>query len=73
MFNQSIGFHCAIAWIWVGLNINCIDAYAVLEWVNNTKLQILATKHKANKYSKHLIHNDNFVLILSWPPWTYER
>jgi hypothetical protein len=31
-----------------GVNLKCIDAYAVLEWANDTKLHIFATKHKAN-------------------------
>jgi hypothetical protein len=30
------------------VNLKCIDAYAVLEWANDTKLHIFATKHKAN-------------------------
>ena len=40
-------------WIWVGLNLACIDAYAVLEWENDMKLHVFATKHKANKYHEH--------------------
>jgi hypothetical protein len=35
-------------WIWRGANLKCIDAYAVLEWKNDTKLHVCATKHKAN-------------------------
>jgi hypothetical protein len=33
-----------------GVNLKCIDAYAVLEWENDTKFHVLsiATKHKAN-------------------------
>jgi hypothetical protein len=34
-----IGFHYGILqWIWRGVNLKCIDAYAVLEWENDTKL-----------------------------------
>ena len=42
-------------WIWVGVSLGCIDAYAVLEWANDMKLHIFATKHKANTYHKYLI------------------
>jgi hypothetical protein len=39
-------------WIWQGVNLKCIDAgidaYAVLEWENDTKFHVFATKHKAN-------------------------
>ena len=35
-------------WIWVGINLDCIDAYAVQEWTNEMKLHVFATKHKAN-------------------------
>ena len=27
-------------WIWVGVNLGCIDAYAVLEWANDMKLYV---------------------------------
>ena len=44
-------FHCGILQsIWRGVNLECIDAYAVLKWANNTKLHVFATKHKANTY-----------------------
>ena len=41
-------------WIWVGVNLGCIDACAVLEWTNSTKLHIFTAKYKANTY-EHLI------------------
>jgi hypothetical protein len=57
-------FHYGILqWIWRGVNLKCIDAYAVLEWANDTKLHVFATKHKANTYSKQLIHSDDCVSI----------
>ena len=31
-----------------GVNLKCIDVYAVLEWENDTKFHVFATKHKAN-------------------------
>jgi hypothetical protein len=34
------------------VNLKCIDAYAVLEWANDTKLHVFSTKHKANTYSE---------------------
>ena len=41
-------------WIWVGVNLGCIDAYGVLEWANEyMKLHVFATKHKANTYHEH--------------------
>jgi hypothetical protein len=44
-----LGFHYGIMqWIWRGVNLKCIDAYAVLEWENYTKFHLFATKHKAN-------------------------
>jgi hypothetical protein len=46
-----------------GVNLECIDAYAVLEWANDTKLHVFATKHKANTYSEQLIHSDDCVSI----------
>jgi hypothetical protein len=53
-----LGFHYSIMqWIWQGLNQKCIDASAVLEWANDTKLHIFATKHKANTSSEQLIHS----------------
>ena len=42
-----------------GVNVNCTDAYAVVEWENNMKLHIFATKHKANTYYEHSIHYDS--------------
>ena len=39
----------------MGVNHGCIDAYGVLELANDMKLQIFATKHKANTYHEHLI------------------
>jgi hypothetical protein len=30
------------------LNLKCIDAYAVVEWENDTKFHVFATEHKAN-------------------------
>jgi hypothetical protein len=43
------GFHYGVMqWIWRGVNLKCIDAYAVLEWENDTKFHVFATKHKAN-------------------------
>jgi hypothetical protein len=32
----------------LGVNLKCIDAYAVLEWENDTKFHVFVTKHKAN-------------------------
>jgi hypothetical protein len=59
-----LGFHCGILQsIWLGVNLECIDAYAVLEWANDTKLHVFATKHKANTYSEQLIHSDDCVSI----------
>jgi hypothetical protein len=49
--NQYIlGFHYGIMqWIWRGVNyFKCVDAYAVLEWENDTEFQVFPTKHKAN-------------------------
>jgi hypothetical protein len=64
-FNQIIiGFHCGILQsIWRGVNLECIHAYAVLEWANDTKLHVFATKHKANTYSEQLVHSDDCVSI----------
>jgi hypothetical protein len=31
-----------------GGNLKCIDAYAVLEWENDTKFHVFTIKHKAN-------------------------
>ena len=39
----------------VGVNLNCIDAYAVVDLANNMKSHDLATKHKTNTYHEHLI------------------
>ena len=41
--------------IWVRVNLGCIDAYAVLEWANDMKLHVFATKHEANTFHEHLI------------------
>ena len=49
--------------IWVGVNLNCIDVYAVLERANDKKLHVIATKHEANTYSEHLIHSRDDVSI----------
>ena len=46
-------------WMWVGVNLGCIDVYAVLEWANDMKLHVFVTKHKVNTYHEH------FYLI-SW-------
>ena len=56
-FNIDIfGFHYTIIqWIWVGVNLSCIDGYAVLDWANDMKLHVFATKHKAITYHEHLI------------------
>jgi hypothetical protein len=60
-----LGFHYGILqWIWRGVNPKCIDAYAVLEWANDTKLHVFATKHKANTCSEQLTHSDDCVSIL---------
>ena len=50
---------------WVSLYHNAVnlsegqsryfDAYAVVEWANDMKLHVFATKHKANTYHEHLI------------------
>jgi hypothetical protein len=48
-----------------GVNLKCIDAYAVLEWANDTKFHVFATKHKANTYSEQLINSDDCVSIQS--------
>jgi hypothetical protein len=51
-----LGFHYGIMqWIWRGVNLKCIDAYAVLEWENDTKFHVFATKHKANTGIKRTI------------------
>ena len=45
------GFHYAtMQGIWVEVNLNYIDPYAVLESSNNAKIHVLASKHKANTY-----------------------
>jgi hypothetical protein len=63
-YEWILGFHYGILqWIWRGVNLKCIDAYAVLEWANDTKLHVFATKHKANTYSEQLIHLDDCVSI----------
>ena len=40
-----------------GVDLNCIDVYAVLERANDRKLHVFATKHEANTYSEQLIHS----------------
>ena len=47
--------------IWMGINLGCIDVYVVLEWANDMKLHVFATKHKANTYHEH------------WPQWNLWR
>ncbi len=48
----------------MGVNLNCIDVYAVMERANDRKLHLFATKHEANTYSEHLIHYDcDFCVI----------
>ncbi len=47
----------------VGVNLNCIDVYAVLERANDRKLHVFATKHEANTYSEHLFHYHDDVSI----------
>jgi hypothetical protein len=37
--------------------------HPVLEWANDMKLHVFATKHKANTYSEKLIHSDDCVSI----------
>ena len=49
--------------IWLGVNLGCIDAYAVLEWSDDMKLHVFATKHKANIYHGHLVQSDDCVPI----------
>ena len=50
--HRILGFHYAnMRYIYVGVNLNCIDVYAVLERANNRKLHVFATKHEANTYS----------------------
>ena len=51
--------------MWVGVNFNCTDVYAVLEKSNDRKFHAFATRHKANTYSKHLIHYIDDVSIYS--------
>ena len=37
--SDILGFHYTIIqWIWVGVNLDCIHANAVLEWANDMKL-----------------------------------
>jgi hypothetical protein len=62
-------YYGILQWIWRGgVNLKCIDAYGVLEWANDTKFHVFATKHKANTYNEQLIHSDDCVSIQSWPP-----
>ena len=53
----------AFCTFWRGVNLKCIDAYAVLEWANDMKLHVFTTKHKANTYSEKLINSDDCVSI----------
>jgi tRNA G18 (ribose-2'-O)-methylase SpoU len=50
-------------WIRRGVNLKCVDAYTVLEWENDTKFHVFATKHKANTYNEQSTHSDNCVLF----------
>ncbi len=36
----------------MGVNLNCIDVFAVLERANDKKLHVFATKHEANTYGE---------------------
>ena len=36
-------------------DLNCIYAYATLEWASDMKLHAFATKHKAKTYHEHFI------------------
>ena len=47
----------------MGVNLNCIDVYAVLKRANDRKLHVFAMKHKANMCSEHLIHSHDDVSI----------
>ena len=47
-FKKESSLYGIMQWIWRGVNLKCIDAYAVLEWENDTKFHVFATKHKAN-------------------------
>ncbi len=53
----------------MGVNLNYIDDYAVLERANDRKLHVFAMKHEGNTYSEHsitdLIHYHDDVLKLS--------
>ena len=54
-YPSILGFHYTIMqWIWVGFNLGYIDAYAVLEWANDTKL---------HTYHEHLIQSVDCVAI----------
>ena len=50
-------------WIWFGVNLICIDVYAVVERVNDMKLHVFATKHKVNTYGERLVHSDDCLSI----------
>jgi hypothetical protein len=41
-------YYGIMQWIWHGVNLKCTDAYAILEWENDTKFHVFATKHKVN-------------------------
>ena len=41
-----LGFRNGIKqWIWEGINLGRIDSYVILEWANDMKLHVFATKH----------------------------
>ena len=35
-------------WIWVGVKLSWIYAYAVVEWANDMKLDVFAVQNKTN-------------------------
>ena len=44
-------------WIWVGVNLNCIDVYAALE-INC--MHVFANQRNANTYSEHLTYSEDY-------------
>ena len=46
-----------------GVNLNCIDVYAVSVRANDRKLHVFAAKHEANTDSEHLFHTQDDVSI----------
>ena len=47
--HNILGFHYTIMqWIWVGVNLSWIYAYAVVEWANDMKLDVFAIQNKTN-------------------------